>query len=318
MYRVVLGCVVWTFSLALLGQGAGEHHSRDTSAVPASITGVVTGPTGEFISGAQITAIDDSSSLSFQATTDTSGHYLLAEIPSGNYHLICDAKGFHPQSRTGLEVNPARVTRLDVSLPALQEPPVFCSCSILEDDFERMMRDSSPPDPEIALHISISSGLASSGSEVWLAVTLTNLASHPISVPTERSSGSAFSYGIGVWDLCNCPIGGVDVGRQKKNITKADLDAGEQSKNEASDTLRIAPGGTLTDKVELSKLLDLKDPRMYVIRVMRPDANTGKTSDEAQSQRWIISNRITLTITAPAKHENGDQIQPNVLSPSSH
>jgi len=110
----------------------------------------------------------------------------------------------------------------------------------------------------------------------------------------------------------------VDVGRQKKNVTKADLDAGEQSKNEASDTLRIAPGGTLTDKVELSKLLDLKDPRMYVIRVLRPEANTGITSDEAQSQRWIISNRTTLTITAPAKDESGDQRQPNVLSPSSH
>jgi len=52
--------------------------------------------------------------------------------------------------------------------------------------------------------------------------------------------------------------------------------------------------------------------------VLRPEANTGITSDEAQSQRWIISNRTTLTITAPAKDESGDQRQPNVLSPSSH
>lgn len=317
MHRIFLGCVVWTFSLALLGQGAGEHHFRNTSTVPASITGVVTGPTGEFISDAQITVIDDSSGLSFQATTDTSGRYLLAELPSGNYHLICDAKGFHLQSRTGLEVNRARVTRLDVSLPAPQETSVFCSCSIMDDDFERTMRNSSPPDPEIALHISISSGLASSGSEVWLVVTLSNLASYPISIPTEKSSGSAFSYGIRIWDLCNCPIGGVDVGGQKKNVTKAELDAGEQSRNEALDILRIAPGGTLTDKVELSKLLDLKDPRMYMIRVVHPDANTGITSDEAQSQRWIISNRVTLTITASARNESGDQFQPNVLSLSS-
>jgi len=82
---------------------------------------------------------------------------------------------------------------------------------MLEDDFERMMRNLSPPDPEIALHISISSGQASSGSEVWLAVTLTNLASYPspfrqkdVLVPlfiTGFGSGTYATARLAVWTL---------------------------------------------------------------------------------------------------------------------
>ena len=263
------------------------------------ITGAVTDPTGAFVSNARITATDESSGAGYKTTTDTTGSYRLSNIPAGRYRLTCEAEGFRKYASTAVEAGPARV-RLDVSLPSPQEAHLSCSCSMDGDSFERLLRTTSAPDPEIALHISTKSSSVVAGSEVWLTVAITNITDHTIFIPLEHDAIRAFAYEIGVWDTCNCPIGGAQIGQLKGSEPQAHRDVRKGASQENPGyVLILVPGGTLTDSVELSKLLDLSRVRTYIIRAQLPDTASAASRGHTRSPLFVRSNRISVTVAPP-------------------
>jgi outer membrane receptor protein involved in Fe transport len=60
----------------------------------AKISGTVKDSAGALVPGATVTALNIASSQRFTATTDSSGKYEIANLPSGNYRVIATAQGF--------------------------------------------------------------------------------------------------------------------------------------------------------------------------------------------------------------------------------
>jgi len=276
------------------------------TAPAGTITGIVTDHTGAFVSHARIIAVEESNGTSHQTATDANGAYRLWDLPAGTYRVTIEEENLAPAGRrrpwsyrTTAEVTPSHTTRLDISLHSLQEHLISCDCSMRDETLEKFFRDASPPDPEITLHLSTDRGSVASGSEVWLTVVLTNIASHPIFIPAEKGAVPAFAYSIGVSDPCNCPIGGTRVGDKKKDEAKRDHDSGQPTNSQSGPMVSLPPGGTLTDRIEVTKLLNLTGPRTYVMRVQRPDTAALQAGEQSEKQGMVTSNRISVTMTAP-------------------
>jgi Carboxypeptidase regulatory-like domain len=60
----------------------------------ASLTGRVTDPSKGLIAGATVTAIKDGTNVHYEATTDVSGEYSLANLPAGAYRIEVEKTGF--------------------------------------------------------------------------------------------------------------------------------------------------------------------------------------------------------------------------------
>ena len=63
------------------------------------ISGTVTDTTSAVVPGATVTVTNDETHLEAKATTDSSGYYLLVNLPVGTYNVTVEAKGF-PDSFT--------------------------------------------------------------------------------------------------------------------------------------------------------------------------------------------------------------------------
>jgi hypothetical protein len=70
-----------------------------------TVSGEITDSSGAVIQGARVTLTDQEKGFTYTATTDASGHYLLATIPPGLYTLTSDMQGFQKEVRTSVRVN---------------------------------------------------------------------------------------------------------------------------------------------------------------------------------------------------------------------
>jgi len=60
----------------------------------ASLTGLVSDPTGAAVTGANVTAKNRATNVETSATTDASGYYTFASLPVGGYTLTVEVQGF--------------------------------------------------------------------------------------------------------------------------------------------------------------------------------------------------------------------------------
>src|SRR4029453_8359355 len=60
----------------------------------ASLTGLVTDPTGAAVTGANVTAKNLATNVDMSTTTDSSGYYTFASLPVGSYTLTVEVQGF--------------------------------------------------------------------------------------------------------------------------------------------------------------------------------------------------------------------------------
>src|SRR5436190_15914505 len=60
----------------------------------ASLTGLVTDPSGAVIAGASVAAKEKSTNVEQRTTTDTSGYYLFPALPIGAFTVTVQAEGF--------------------------------------------------------------------------------------------------------------------------------------------------------------------------------------------------------------------------------
>jgi hypothetical protein len=81
-----------------------------------TITGSVTDPSGATIPEAQVNIINIETDLRYQTVTTGTGNYTAPSLPAGTYRLTVEAKGFNRFEATGVRVQVAVTTRLDVAM----------------------------------------------------------------------------------------------------------------------------------------------------------------------------------------------------------
>lgn len=62
--------------------------------------------------------------------------------------------------------------------------------------------------------------------------------------------------------------------------------------------MRVRPGKTVTDKVDLSKLLDLRRPGIHSVTVEYAEGLVARHGNEIKYPPMAFSNSITVVVTA--------------------
>ena len=70
-----------------------------------SIAGTVKDPSGAFLANAQIKATDAEKGFAFSATSDSSGRYVIRELPPSNYVVSASASGFKTQRQDNVRID---------------------------------------------------------------------------------------------------------------------------------------------------------------------------------------------------------------------
>jgi hypothetical protein len=81
-----------------------------------AITGTVKDPQGAVVAGAKVIAKHKFVGLTFNATTNDEGVYLLRNLPSGMYDLTCESPGFMVAAITDVQVQSSNLTKADFFL----------------------------------------------------------------------------------------------------------------------------------------------------------------------------------------------------------
>jgi len=83
----------------------------------ASVTGVVTDPSGAAVPSAKVTLVDQNKGYNYTASTDPgTGRYLLRSIPPGTYKITVEAPNFQGQTQEGLTLDVSQNITVDFSL----------------------------------------------------------------------------------------------------------------------------------------------------------------------------------------------------------
>ena len=80
------------------------------------IQGTVTDQTDAALPGTTVTVTNVGTGLTRSTTTDTSGSYLLSELPLGEYSVAANLQGFATQTVTGVIVEASVNQRIDMQL----------------------------------------------------------------------------------------------------------------------------------------------------------------------------------------------------------
>ncbi len=84
--------------------------------VNATLTGIVTDPTGATVAGAKVTAINAGTNLSHDAVSDSSGTYTIPSLTPGEYRLEVEQPGFKKIVLSGIVLQVAQEARVNVPL----------------------------------------------------------------------------------------------------------------------------------------------------------------------------------------------------------
>src|SRR6266700_8378169 len=105
---VKLLCVVSLFALipvTLWAQG-----------IFATLTGVVSDPSGSVVSNAKVTLRDEGSGSERQTVANAEGYFTFASVPVGKYSLSVEAQGFKTYKADNIALGGAEKRNLNVSL----------------------------------------------------------------------------------------------------------------------------------------------------------------------------------------------------------
>ena len=82
----------------------------------STVSGLVTDPSGAVIPNAQAKLVDEQKGYEFTATADSTGRYLLRNIPPGTYKVSVQAAGFQTQEQQGVKVDVNQNVTVNFSL----------------------------------------------------------------------------------------------------------------------------------------------------------------------------------------------------------
>lgn len=82
----------------------------------ASLTGLITDPSGAVVAGAVVVARNRATNVSSSSSTDDSGYYVFASLPVGTYDLSVESQGFKKAIREEMTLQVGQKARIDFSL----------------------------------------------------------------------------------------------------------------------------------------------------------------------------------------------------------
>jgi hypothetical protein len=81
-----------------------------------SIAGTITDPSGAVVPGVQVKATDEGKGYAFTGTTDSSGRYVIRQLPPATYTISATASGFTTERKTGIVIDVNQNSSVDFSL----------------------------------------------------------------------------------------------------------------------------------------------------------------------------------------------------------
>src|SRR5215470_9265185 len=78
--------------------------------------GTVTDPTGAAIANAKVTVSNPATNLNLTAMTNSSGAYVVKELPVGTYKMTAEASGFKTTTNAGVTLNAGTIAHVDFKL----------------------------------------------------------------------------------------------------------------------------------------------------------------------------------------------------------
>src|SRR5947209_4883447 len=96
-----------------------------------AIQGTVIDASGSVVARAQITVISEDTNLAREAASDDSGDYLVTELPPGSYRVTAAVSGFQKQVVTGVYVEVATSSRVDLTLSPGQVTEIIEAAGVL-------------------------------------------------------------------------------------------------------------------------------------------------------------------------------------------
>src|SRR5438445_7228164 len=103
--RVSMLCVVALSFLALV-----STHNTWAQVLYGSVTGTVTDQSGAGVPKAHVVVTNRATTVTREADADDSGHYIIIDLPPGDYDLTVKASGFKPLTQTSLTITANTVT----------------------------------------------------------------------------------------------------------------------------------------------------------------------------------------------------------------
>src|SRR6516164_5231508 len=94
--KALAAYVLWILILA-------HFASLNAQVVEATLTGIITDPTGATVAGAKLTATNSGTNQSHEAVSDSSGVYTIPALTPGIYHLEVTQPGFKKQVISGIQ-----------------------------------------------------------------------------------------------------------------------------------------------------------------------------------------------------------------------
>jgi len=105
--RKIFGLIAVILLLSLRGFG---------QATTAELSGTVQDASGAVVPGAQVIANNIATNIAHSTISEKSGHYVLGQLPPGDYTLTVEAKGFSKLVQTGLSLQVNQQAQLDLTL----------------------------------------------------------------------------------------------------------------------------------------------------------------------------------------------------------
>jgi hypothetical protein len=105
--RKIFGLMAVTLLLSLRGFG---------QATTAELSGTVEDASGAVVPGAQVIANNIATNIAHSTVSEKSGHYVLGQLPPGDYTITVEAKGFSKLVQTGLNLQVNQQAQLDLTL----------------------------------------------------------------------------------------------------------------------------------------------------------------------------------------------------------
>ena len=92
------------------------HAARAQAVAVAEVSGTVTDPSGGVLPAAQVVMTETDKQLTRTTLTDTSGHYVLTNLPVGPYRLEVKAGGFKNYVQSGLTLQSNNNIQINVTM----------------------------------------------------------------------------------------------------------------------------------------------------------------------------------------------------------
>ncbi len=113
----------------------------------ATLTGVVSDPTGAVIANVPVKAVHVETGTTIVGVTTETGNYTIPQMPVGAYEVTVEQPGFKKFQRSGLTLASAQTLRLDVSLEvgaATESVTVTAESTLLQTETGAMVKNINP------------------------------------------------------------------------------------------------------------------------------------------------------------------------------